>query len=164
MIALNVFTQEMLQPAEQANDDFLNALLVGSDSVSASPLWSPSPSDSGISEDPASDQMDSPRRPESPPGDSQFFGARPLTKAALEANVSTDLSKSQISKSETFTLGHITNWVVINNICHHYWFNYRWLSLFNQTVEIRSQEISSNAIFLLLIALIRSYLLYYTRE
>uniref|UniRef100_A0A8C9YUM1 cAMP responsive element binding protein 3-like 3a n=1 Tax=Sander lucioperca TaxID=283035 RepID=A0A8C9YUM1_SANLU len=51
----------MLQPAEQADDDFLNALLSGSDSVSGSPLWSPSPSDSGISEDPPSDQMDSPQ-------------------------------------------------------------------------------------------------------
>uniref|UniRef100_A0A3P9K2V7 cAMP responsive element binding protein 3-like 3a n=1 Tax=Oryzias latipes TaxID=8090 RepID=A0A3P9K2V7_ORYLA len=52
----------MLQPAEQADEDFLNALLSGGDSVAASsPLWSsPSPSDSGISEDPPSDQMDSP--------------------------------------------------------------------------------------------------------
>ncbi|XP_012736383.2 cyclic AMP-responsive element-binding protein 3-like protein 3-A isoform X1 [Fundulus heteroclitus] len=79
----------MPQPAEQADDDFLNALLSGSDSVSASPLWSPSPSDSGISEDPPSDQMDSPQRPESPP-DAHFFGTGPPTKAALEANVSTD--------------------------------------------------------------------------
>ncbi|KAL4000064.1 cAMP-specific phosphodiesterase 4 [Sarotherodon galilaeus] len=82
----------MLQPPEQPNDDFLNALLRGGDSVSASPLWSPSPSDSGISEDPPSDQMDSPQRPESPPGDSHFFGTRPLTKAALEANVPADFS------------------------------------------------------------------------
>uniref|UniRef100_A0A3B5LKK0 BZIP domain-containing protein n=1 Tax=Xiphophorus couchianus TaxID=32473 RepID=A0A3B5LKK0_9TELE len=52
----------MPQPAEQADADFLNALLSGSDSVSASPLWSPSPSDSGISEDPPSDQMDSPQQ------------------------------------------------------------------------------------------------------
>ncbi|XP_041792048.1 cyclic AMP-responsive element-binding protein 3-like protein 3-A [Chelmon rostratus] len=83
---------QLLQPAEQADDDFLNALLTGSDSVSGSPIWSPSPSDSGISEDPPSDQMDSPQRPESPPGDSQYFGARPQTKAALEANVSIDLN------------------------------------------------------------------------
>ncbi|XP_044056177.1 cyclic AMP-responsive element-binding protein 3-like protein 3-A isoform X2 [Siniperca chuatsi] len=87
-----VFIQQMLQPAEQANDDFLNALLSGSDSVSGSPLWSPSPSDSGISEDPPSDQMDSPPRPESPPGDAQYFGTRPQTKAALEANVSIDIN------------------------------------------------------------------------
>ncbi|KAM4738949.1 cyclic AMP-responsive element-binding protein 3-like protein 3-A [Anableps anableps] len=79
----------MSQPAEQADDYFLNTLLSGSDSVSASPLWSPSPSDSGISEDPPSDQMDSPQRPESPP-DAHFFGARPQAKAVLEANVPTD--------------------------------------------------------------------------
>ncbi|XP_015251517.1 PREDICTED: cyclic AMP-responsive element-binding protein 3-like protein 3-A [Cyprinodon variegatus] len=77
----------MPQPAEQSEDDFLNALLSGSDSVSASPLWSPSPSDSGISEDPPSDQMDSPQRPESPP-DAHFFATGPLAKAALEANKS----------------------------------------------------------------------------
>ncbi|XP_047442217.1 cyclic AMP-responsive element-binding protein 3-like protein 3-A isoform X2 [Mugil cephalus] len=82
----------MPQPPEQADNDFLNALLSGSDSVSASPLWSPSPSDSGISEDPPSDQMDSPQRPESPPGDIQCFDAGPQTKAALEAGVPTDLN------------------------------------------------------------------------
>ncbi|XP_049911142.1 cyclic AMP-responsive element-binding protein 3-like protein 3-A isoform X2 [Epinephelus moara] len=82
----------MLQPAEQTDDDFLNALLSGNDSVSGSPLWSPSPSDSGISEDPPSDQMDSPQRPESPPEDAQYFGTRPQTKAALEADISIDLN------------------------------------------------------------------------
>lgn len=97
MIALRVFPQQMLHPPEHANDDFLSVLLSGNDSVSGSPLWSPSPSDSGISEDPSSDQMDSPQRSESPPGDAQYFGAKPQTKAALEANVSIDLSKSQIS-------------------------------------------------------------------
>ncbi|XP_070688099.1 cyclic AMP-responsive element-binding protein 3-like protein 3-A [Pempheris klunzingeri] len=81
-----------LQPTEQADDNFLSVLLSGGDSVSGSPLWSPSPSDSGISEDPPSDQMDSPQRSESPPGDAQFFGMRPLTKAALDANVSTELN------------------------------------------------------------------------
>ncbi|XP_047231046.1 cyclic AMP-responsive element-binding protein 3-like protein 3-A [Girardinichthys multiradiatus] len=79
----------MPQPAEQGDNDFLNTLLSGSDSVSASPLWSPSPSDSGISEDPPSDQMDSPQRPESPP-DEHFFATGPQAKAALEANISTD--------------------------------------------------------------------------
>ncbi|XP_069006032.1 cyclic AMP-responsive element-binding protein 3-like protein 3-A [Embiotoca jacksoni] len=82
----------MLQPVQQADADFLNALLSGSDSVSTSPLWSPSPSDSGISEDPPSDQMDSPQRPESPPGDTQCFNTGSQTKAALEANVSIDLN------------------------------------------------------------------------
>lgn len=85
----------MLQPAKQADDDFLTAILSGSDSVSASPLWSPSHSDSGISEDPPSDQMDSPLRPESPNGEAQYLGSNRQTKAALEANVSIDISKSQ---------------------------------------------------------------------
>ncbi|XP_037106071.1 cyclic AMP-responsive element-binding protein 3-like protein 3-A isoform X3 [Syngnathus acus] len=62
----------MLQLAEQADADFLNALLSGGESASGSPIWSPSPSDSGISEDPPSDQMDSPQRPESPPEDIHY--------------------------------------------------------------------------------------------
>lgn len=98
MIALRVLAQQMLHPPEQADNDFLNALLSGSDSVSGSPLWSPSPSDSGISEDPPSDQMDSPQRSESPHGDAHYFGTRSQTKAALEANISIDLSKSHISR------------------------------------------------------------------
>lgn len=77
-----------------ADDDFLNALLRGSSgSASGSPLWASSPSDSGISEDPPSDQMDSPRRPESPNGDARCFGARPQTKAGLEATASADLGE-----------------------------------------------------------------------
>ncbi|XP_037554109.1 cyclic AMP-responsive element-binding protein 3-like protein 3-A [Nematolebias whitei] len=80
----------MLPPAEQTGNDFLNALLSGGDSVSTSPLWSPSPSDSGVSEGTPSDQMDSPQRPESPP-DAPCFGPGPQTKAALETNDSTDL-------------------------------------------------------------------------
>lgn len=88
----------MPQPAEQAENDFLSALLTGSDCVSDSPLWSPAPSDSGISEDPPSDQMDSPQRPESPPGEAQYFAARPQTKAFLEAKASTDLSELREKK------------------------------------------------------------------
>lgn len=92
---------QMLQPAEQASDDFINALLSGSESVTGSPLWSPSHSDSGISEDPPSDQMDSPQRPESPPEEVQYFGSRPQTKAALEDNVSIDLSEWYIKRSKS---------------------------------------------------------------
>ncbi|XP_060889433.1 cyclic AMP-responsive element-binding protein 3-like protein 3-A [Labrus mixtus] len=82
----------MQQPAEQADDDFLNALLSGNESVSGSPFWSPSPSDSGISEDPPSDQMDSPQRPESPPEEAHSFSTRPQNKFAMQADVSTDLN------------------------------------------------------------------------
>lgn len=111
----------MLQPDEQADDDFLNALLSGNDSVSGSPLWSPSPSDSGISEDPPSDQMDSPQRPESPPGDTPYFGPSPQTKAALEAKVSIDLSKSQGKQSQ----------------CKHYKTdNLIWIPLYGQVFPI----------------------------
>lgn len=78
--------QIMLQSSEQANDDFLTALLSGSDSAPGSPLWSPSHSDSGISEDPHSDHMDSPLRPESPPGgETQHYGPGIQTKSDLEA-------------------------------------------------------------------------------
>lgn len=80
-------TASILQPSDQANDDFLTALLSGSDSMPGSPLWSPSHSDSGISEDPHSDHMDSPMRPESPPGgDTQHYSAGTQTKSALEAS------------------------------------------------------------------------------
>ncbi|XP_075895499.1 cyclic AMP-responsive element-binding protein 3-like protein 3-A [Nelusetta ayraudi] len=80
----------VLQQSAPTDGDFLSALLTGGgDSVSGSPLWSPSPSDSGISEDPASDQMDSPQRPDSPSGDAQCFG--PKSEAALGAGGCTDL-------------------------------------------------------------------------
>lgn len=88
----------MLRPAEQQSEDFLNALLSGSDSVSGSPLWSPSPSDSGISEDPHSDQMDSPQRPESPPMEPHFIPSQPQTKATLDANFSIDISKTKLAQ------------------------------------------------------------------
>ncbi|CAB1331449.1 unnamed protein product [Coregonus sp. 'balchen'] len=82
----------VLRPAEQQGEDFLNALLSGSDSVSGSPLWSPSPSDSGISEDQHSDQMDSPQRPESPLMEPHFIPPQPQTKVALDANFSIDIN------------------------------------------------------------------------
>ncbi|XP_018583583.2 cyclic AMP-responsive element-binding protein 3-like protein 3-A isoform X2 [Scleropages formosus] len=66
------------------SDDFINVLLSGCDSVSDSAQWSPSPSDSGISEDPQSDNMDSPPPPDSPPLDSHFYGCMQTPiKAAL---------------------------------------------------------------------------------
>ncbi|KAK3533580.1 hypothetical protein QTP70_023426, partial [Hemibagrus guttatus] len=61
----------MMMPG-QGNEDFFNTLLRGTDSTSGSPLWPPSPSDSGISEDPHSDQNDSPPPPGSPPLDSCY--------------------------------------------------------------------------------------------
>lgn len=44
------------------SEDFLSSILGSGDSVSDSPSWSPATSDSGVSEDPPSDQHDSPPR------------------------------------------------------------------------------------------------------
>ncbi|XP_070600168.1 cyclic AMP-responsive element-binding protein 3-like protein 3 [Erythrolamprus reginae] len=50
--------RDLLNP--QGNDDFINSILGAANSVLDSPSWSPAASDSGISEDPNSDQLDSP--------------------------------------------------------------------------------------------------------
>ncbi|XP_062375069.1 cyclic AMP-responsive element-binding protein 3-like protein 3-A [Sardina pilchardus] len=58
--------QQPLPPAGGGVEDFLDSLLdecVSGPSSSSSPLWAPSPSDSGISDDPQSDQLDSPPPP-----------------------------------------------------------------------------------------------------
>ncbi|MCJ8737754.1 hypothetical protein PDJAM_G00027610 [Pangasius djambal] len=73
----------MMMPA-QGSEDFFNTLLSGTDSASGSPLWPPSPSDSGISEDPHSDQNDSPPPPGSPPLDPCYV--RPHTHYAPAPN------------------------------------------------------------------------------
>ncbi|XP_025975035.2 cyclic AMP-responsive element-binding protein 3-like protein 3 isoform X2 [Dromaius novaehollandiae] len=44
----------------QNGEDFLSSILGSGDSASDSPGWSPAASDSGVSEDPPSDQLDSP--------------------------------------------------------------------------------------------------------
>ncbi|XP_043391999.1 cyclic AMP-responsive element-binding protein 3-like protein 3 isoform X2 [Chelonia mydas] len=52
---------EQSLPGAQENEDFLSSILGSGDSCSDSPTWSPAASDSGISEDPNSDQLDSPQ-------------------------------------------------------------------------------------------------------
>uniref|UniRef100_A0A8D0L7Y3 cAMP responsive element binding protein 3 like 3 n=1 Tax=Sphenodon punctatus TaxID=8508 RepID=A0A8D0L7Y3_SPHPU len=99
-------------PEGRANEDFLNTILGPGDPVPDSPVWSPSASDSGISEDPISDQLDSPPHyvPTGSPGDYSDGGhsetayisyqescrALPVLKAPAnelrETNVSIDLS------------------------------------------------------------------------
>ncbi|XP_064184668.1 cyclic AMP-responsive element-binding protein 3-like protein 3-A isoform X2 [Anguilla rostrata] len=81
-----------LSPACSA-DDFLDSLLCASDSASASrsPVWSPSPSDSGISEDPPSDQLDSPPPPDSPPFEPRFFHAHPHPPRRSQDSVEPDV-------------------------------------------------------------------------
>ncbi|KAM6294974.1 cyclic AMP-responsive element-binding protein 3-like protein 3 [Aegotheles albertisi] len=46
----------------QDSEDFLSSILGSGDSVLDSPSWSPAGSDSGVSDDPPSDQLDSPPR------------------------------------------------------------------------------------------------------
>ncbi|KFV08231.1 Cyclic AMP-responsive element-binding protein 3-like 3, partial [Tauraco erythrolophus] len=46
----------------QDSEDFLSSILGSGDSALDSPSWSPATSDSGVSEDPTSDQLDSPPR------------------------------------------------------------------------------------------------------
>lgn len=68
---LFVFLQ-ILCHGEGVADNFLDSLLQASDGVSqpCSPLWVPSPSDSGISDDTPSDHPDSP-----PPSTSPLFNS-----------------------------------------------------------------------------------------
>ncbi|XP_042284973.1 cyclic AMP-responsive element-binding protein 3-like protein 3-A [Thunnus maccoyii] len=60
---------DTLSPERSGADDFLDALLGGSDSSSApaSPLWSPCTTDSGIHEDPLTDPTKSPHPPSCKP-------------------------------------------------------------------------------------------------
>ncbi|KAK2900444.1 hypothetical protein QQF64_015641 [Cirrhinus molitorella] len=75
----SVADQSILCHGEGVVDNFLDSLLQASDGVSqpCSPLWVPSPSDSGISDDTPSDHMDSPPPSASPLFDSIFLPQHP---------------------------------------------------------------------------------------
>ncbi|XP_075759128.1 cyclic AMP-responsive element-binding protein 3-like protein 3 isoform X2 [Pelodiscus sinensis] len=68
--------EQSLLPGGQENEDFLSSILGSGDSSADSPNWSPAASDSGISEDPNSDQLDSPQHyvPTGSPGGSSDGG------------------------------------------------------------------------------------------
>lgn len=78
----------MMMPA-QGSEDFFKAILGGSDSMNGSPAWSPSPSDSGISEDPHSDHIDSPPPIRSPSVETPGFVG---PNNVLETNFPFDLN------------------------------------------------------------------------
>ncbi|KAM6948334.1 cyclic AMP-responsive element-binding protein 3-like protein 3-A [Aplochiton taeniatus] len=88
--------------AKNAND-FLETLLGGSDSSSPpnSPLWSPCPSDSGISEDPASDHLDSPHPSASPRF--QAFYPHPLPQTPSPSHSSSGMP-APMSTTPDFTI------------------------------------------------------------
>ncbi|XP_059419011.1 cyclic AMP-responsive element-binding protein 3-like protein 3-A [Carassius carassius] len=70
--AWSITDQSILCHGEGVVDNFLDSLLQASDGVSqpCSPLWVPSPSDSGISDDTPSDHLDSP-----PPSTNPLFNS-----------------------------------------------------------------------------------------
>ncbi len=108
---LFVFLQ-ILCHDEGVVDNFLDSLLQASDGVSqpCSPLWVPSPSDSGISDDTPSDHLDSPPLPlppTSPLFDTVFlpqllifflsiFSSRTVTNT--EPDISIDLGENALFK------------------------------------------------------------------
>ncbi|XP_016421989.1 cyclic AMP-responsive element-binding protein 3-like protein 3-A [Sinocyclocheilus rhinocerous] len=77
--AWSITDQSILCHGEGVVDNFLDSLLQASDGVSqpCSPLWVLSPSDSGISDDPHSDHLDSPPPPASPLFDTVFLPQHP---------------------------------------------------------------------------------------
>ncbi|KAI5101032.1 cyclic AMP-responsive element-binding protein 3-like protein 3-A [Silurus meridionalis] len=105
----------------QGTEDFFNTLLTGMDSVSGSPPWPPSPSDSGISEDPHSDRYDSPPPLGSPPLDSYFvpypsapnttvvihpdgWGSGILPEKVAEMQLARDVPPAQLATSFTLSI------------------------------------------------------------
>ncbi|XP_051769086.1 cyclic AMP-responsive element-binding protein 3-like protein 3-B isoform X1 [Ctenopharyngodon idella] len=99
--AWSITDQSILSHSEGVVDNFLDSLLQPSDSIMSkpcSPLWVPSPCDSGISDDP-SDHLDSSPPPTSPLFDSIFLPQHPhllpqrlQQQAAHATNVEPDIS------------------------------------------------------------------------
>uniref|UniRef100_A0A3Q1FSQ5 Cyclic AMP-responsive element-binding protein 3-like protein 3-A n=1 Tax=Acanthochromis polyacanthus TaxID=80966 RepID=A0A3Q1FSQ5_9TELE len=107
---------DTLSPERSGADDFLDALLQGSDcsSVPASPLWSPCTPDSGINEDPPTDPTDSPHptsRSAFPAFDIQTFPQPPSLESRPPANekssdVSIDLGWEPGGLNEGFGIAY----------------------------------------------------------
>ncbi|XP_023143835.1 cyclic AMP-responsive element-binding protein 3-like protein 3-A isoform X2 [Amphiprion ocellaris] len=112
----SITIDDTLSPERSGADDFLDALLQGSDcsSVPASPLWSPCTTDSGINEDPLTDPTDSPH-PTScsafPAFHIQTFPQPPSLESRPPANekssdVSIDLGWEPGGLNEGFGIAH----------------------------------------------------------
>lgn len=105
---------QTLSPEGSTADDFLDALLGGSDSSSttASPLWSPSTTDSGINEDPPTDPAESLHPPSCMPFPSfdtlHFTQPPPLQNDAppneKTSYVSIDLGKARFTLARNVQL------------------------------------------------------------
>ncbi|XP_023267241.1 cyclic AMP-responsive element-binding protein 3-like protein 3-B [Seriola lalandi dorsalis] len=107
---------DTVSPEGSAADDFLDALLGGSNcsSALASPLWSPCTTDSGINEDPATDPAESPHPcscTDFPAFDTPVFPQTPSLESQLPANektadVSIDLSWESNDCQEEFGIAY----------------------------------------------------------
>lgn len=112
----SITIDDTLSPERSGTDDFLDALLQGSDSssVPASPLWSPCTTDSGINDDPLTDPTDSPH-PTScsafPAFDMQTYSQLPSQENRPPANekpsdVSIDLGWEPSGLNEEFGVAY----------------------------------------------------------
>ncbi|XP_073705093.1 cyclic AMP-responsive element-binding protein 3-like protein 3-A isoform X2 [Garra rufa] len=118
----SVTDQSILCHGEGVVDNFLDSLLQASDGVSQprSPLWVPSPSDSGISDDTPSDHLDSPPPPASPLFNSIFLPQYPhllpqhpqqrdMPVANTEPDISIDLDWEACLFSDALTDAQCTS-------------------------------------------------------
>uniref|UniRef100_A0A673KDD1 cAMP responsive element binding protein 3-like 3b n=1 Tax=Sinocyclocheilus rhinocerous TaxID=307959 RepID=A0A673KDD1_9TELE len=107
---LFVFLQ-ILCHGEGVVDNFLDSLLQASDGVSqpCSPLWVLSPSDSGISDDPHSDHLDSPPPPASPLFDTQLWSHVPSLPIEFNGTCLTDSQcTSAVPRTQPATVYQLT--------------------------------------------------------
>ncbi|XP_043089456.1 cyclic AMP-responsive element-binding protein 3-like protein 3-A isoform X2 [Puntigrus tetrazona] len=114
--AWSVTDQRILCHGEGAVDNFLDSLLQASDGVSqpCSPLWVPSPSDSGISDDTPSDHLDSPPfdtvfLPQLPHLLPQHLQQKNAPAACTEPDISIDLDWEACLFSEGLTHSQYTS-------------------------------------------------------
>ncbi|XP_072525426.1 cyclic AMP-responsive element-binding protein 3-like protein 3-B [Salminus brasiliensis] len=94
--------QSLLYQSEDVADQFLDSLLCVSECASdpGSPLWVPSPCDSGISEDPQSDQRETPPPPSSPLFHSFYHPQVPLPQAQPQQQLQRQQAGSALNSTE----------------------------------------------------------------
>ncbi|KAM6989297.1 cyclic AMP-responsive element-binding protein 3-like protein 3-A [Tautogolabrus adspersus] len=118
-VSIHVFPPpfpQTLSPEVSAADDFLDALLGGSEcsSAAASPLWSPCTTDSGINEEPPTDSVESLQQPSCvafPGFDTLSFPHPPAlenqpTENEMKPHVSIDFGWESDDLQEQFGIAH----------------------------------------------------------
>ncbi|KAL7851232.1 hypothetical protein AOLI_G00215880 [Acnodon oligacanthus] len=104
--------QSFMCDGEDAAVHFLDSLMCVSDCASdpGSPPWAPSPCDSGISEDPLSDQRDTPPPPSSPLFHSFFHSQHPLPQAQSQQQQLQQQARSTMSSAEPDVSIDVASW------------------------------------------------------